>query len=137
MVNVSSITNLLKSTSYFIFGFVTGTFIDLFFAMVYKRLAFAEKRYNSQVILVMIIHLLVLVGVLSWLLNLKHKQTEDHRIYTFMIHFGFVSSQFYLFDYISKYVGVLLMKYPDKFPERPVRDTKKAKKSVDHLTLES
>lgn len=124
-----SIMSIAKSvginTGYFLFGFIVGTLIDLVFALIYKKIDPDREKYSTRVILVLVLQLLVIVGVLATLLTFKKQQTEEASTNTFMMHFGFITSQFYLMDYISKYIGSLLMRYPDKFPERPVRDLKR------------
>jgi hypothetical protein len=122
---VSILKNVGINTGYFFLGFITGTIIDLVFALIYKKIDPERVKYSPKVIFVLIIQLLVLIAVLYGLLALKKGQSGDSTIHTFMIHFGFVTSQFYLFDYLSKYIGSLLMKYPNKFPLRPVRDIQK------------
>lgn len=114
------------NTLYFIAGFMCGTVVDILFAILYRRLDNTSKTYHRNLAIIIVLQLIVIVTMLSTILTLNDTDTYHH-VRIFMLHFGVISSQFYLFDYISKYIGSFLMKYPDKFPSRPFRTLGHAK----------
>lgn len=124
MTLVEAIKKTAMSTGYFILGFLCGTMIDLIFGLVYNKLDPAKPGYHRRLITFVVLQLFAVVSVLSLIINIRENTTGQKTIYMFMVHIGFISSQFYLFDYLSKYVGEYLMKYPGKFPLRPSREIK-------------
>lgn len=105
-----------SSTGYFILGFLCGTMLDLIFSVFYKKLDPKKSGHRTRLIILVIIQLFIVVSILSLILNIKERTSGQTVIYMFMMHIGVVSSQFYLFDYISKYVESYIVKFPLRSP---------------------
>lgn len=111
-----SIRHTASSTGYFILGFLCGTLLDLLFSVFYKKLDPVKPGYHTRLLILVIIQLFMVVSILSLILNIKERTSGQTVIYMFMMHIGVVTSQFYLFDYISKYVESYLVKFPLRTP---------------------